>query len=391
MGSRRSIPTKSNKPTFRLVLSVLLGVALLFILVLVHRLYGGDLQSAVPQSGDSAAAVALSSEEAGGGSLRGSVRPRSRYAYVTLIHGIDSSRKYTGFLYNTIIMATSLKRHGSTADIVAMIGFAANASRSEFKSDLQLLEQAGIIIHYLPRLLDPHTAVSFAEMALLKITPFSFTHYDKIQFFDGDIMPKQNMDCYFELQRNFFTTGTASPLNSGWFLGIPNQQQYEEMKKYALARFSKTWDKQMGWGTPIPDGMVYRTGKPVIQWEFNGANLDQGLFTHYFVLGRGNVGLIDTKEVKLYDQHNTQNPWARPTETITSIQEAMACCNGKTPTSKFAHFTGQNKPWLFDASQSSNSNLKLWATLLDELNLPYNSSNIFDQGFKPPLGYWAKT
>jgi hypothetical protein len=363
----------------------------LFILVLLHRLYGGDFQStSSPLGKNSAAATALASEDAGKSSLRGNARQKSRFAYVTLIHGIDSSRKYTGFLYNTIIMATSLRRHGSTADVIAMIGFAANASRIEFKSDLQLLEQAGIIVHYLPRLLDPQTPVSFAEMALLKITPFSFTHYEKIQFFDGDIMPKQNMDCYFDLDRNYFTTGTASPLNSGWFLAIPNKQHYDELRKYAMARFTKAWDKQMGWGTPIPEGMVYRTGKPVIQWEFNGANLDQGLFTHYFVLGRGRVGLIDSKEVKLYDQHNTQNPWARPTETTVSIQEAMACCNGKPPNNKFAHFTGQNKPWLFDASKSSNSNLKLWATLLDELKLPYNSSNIFDQEFKPPLGYWAK-
>jgi hypothetical protein len=47
----------------------------------------------------------------------------------------------------------------------------------------------------------------------------NFTQYEKIQFFDGDVMPLQNMDCFFDLSMNAFTVGTVSPLNSGWYLG----------------------------------------------------------------------------------------------------------------------------------------------------------------------------
>lgn len=313
---------------------------------------------------------------------------RSAYAYVTLIHGIDDSFKYRGFLYNTIIMATSLRQHGSKADVIAMIGFAANFTRYQFADDLALLTKEGVILHYLPRLLDPNTAVGFAEMALLKVTPFSFTQYKKVQFFDGDIMPKKNMDCYFELDRNLFGTGTVSPLNSGWYLAHPNAQQYEELKALAEKRFTKSWDKKIGWGIEIPPGTMYRGGKkPVEKWEFNGANLDQGLFTHYFILSKGNVGLIDVKYVKLYDVKEGKT---RLVENRVDFKAYLQCCGGKPPTSMFAHFTGTNKPWLRDASTTENKDLKLWGQMLDSLNLPYNSSNIHDQGFKPPLGFWSK-
>jgi hypothetical protein len=313
----------------------------------------------------------------------------SKYAYVTLIHGIDDSYKFRGFLYNTIIMATSLRLHGSTADVIAMIGFAANFSRDQFSEDMALLEKEGIILHFLPRLLDEKTPVDFAEMALLKITPFSLVQYDKIQFFDGDIMPKKNMDCYFQLDRNFFGTGVASPLNSGWFLAIPNAEHYNDLMQLALGRFAKSWDKKMGWGTPIPDGMTYRGGnKKVEKWEFNGANLDQGLFTHYFVLNKGNAGLVDTKYSKLYDVKVGKQ---RPVESKSEFKDSLQCCGGKPSTSMFAHFTGKSKPWLQDASKSKNKDLKMWGKLLDSLNLPFNSSNIHDQGFQPPLGFWSKT
>ena len=313
----------------------------------------------------------------------------SRYAYVTLIHGIDSSLKYRGFLYNAIIMITSLRKSGSTADFIALVGFAANFTKDQFKDDLGLLESVGIIIHYLPRLVNENLAVGFAEMALLKVTPFSFTQYEKIQFFDGDIMPKKNMDCYFKLDVNFFCTGSASPLNSGWYLAIPNEKVYNELREYAVGRFSKSWDKKIGWGIPIPEGMKFSSGKPVTLWDFNGANLDQGLFTHYFILTNGNIGLIDDREIRMY--HRTPGGVEEnPTESIVKQTEVLSCCKGKNPKSMFAHFTGSSKPWLQDSSKSKNGNLKLWGAMLDELKLPYNSSNIFNQGFKPPLGYWAK-
>jgi hypothetical protein len=110
----------------------------------------------------------------------------SNYAYVTLISGIDETFKYRGFLYNALIMKKALKEYGSTADFIAMIGFSVK-NTSLFESDLNLLKKSGIIVHVLPRLLTEEHELNFAEMALLKITPYSFVNYEKIQFFDGDV------------------------------------------------------------------------------------------------------------------------------------------------------------------------------------------------------------
>ena len=309
----------------------------------------------------------------------------SKYAYVTLISGIDKRFKYRGFLYNALIMRRALKKLGSTADFIAMVGFSDTSDISLFMSDIDLLKSHGIIVHHLPRLLDDQHKLNFAEMALLKITPYSFTNYDKIQFFDGDVMPTKNMDCFFELEYNAFTLGAVSPLNSGWFLAIPDQKAFDYMKEKAIWRLGRDWDKKNGWNEPMPAGMTVRGGKTIKLWEFNGADMDQGLFCHYFAINHGNVILIDTvlKKVKYYAKGIlTEKP-----RSIT-MREAVSCCHGASPMIFYAHFTGRSKPWMSDLSGNIRGSKKLWVKHLDALNLPINSKNISTLSLGSPLGYW---
>jgi hypothetical protein len=49
-------------------------------------------------------------------------KQNSKFAYVTLLSGIDSSFKYRGFLYNLLIMKRALLQAGSVADFIALIG-----------------------------------------------------------------------------------------------------------------------------------------------------------------------------------------------------------------------------------------------------------------------------
>ena len=68
-------------------------------------------------------------------------------------------------------MKKILKEMGSTADFIVMIGFSDSAAdKSFFNEDKSILESFGIIIHELPRLVDDSHKLSFAEMALLKVT-----------------------------------------------------------------------------------------------------------------------------------------------------------------------------------------------------------------------------
>lgn len=193
-------------------------------------------------------------------------KQNSKFAYVTLLSGIDSSYKYRGFLYNVLIMKKALVQSGSTADFIALIGFS-EKDITLFQSDINLLREADILIHLLPRFLDEYHSLGFAEMALLKITPWSFTQYEKIQFFDGDVMPLQNLDCFFQLESNVFTVGAVSPLNSGWYLAIPEKSAYDYMKEKSIWRLGMDWDKERGWNESMPEGLMYRGGKePCKKW-----------------------------------------------------------------------------------------------------------------------------
>ena len=310
-------------------------------------------------------------------------RPDSRFAYVTLIHGIDESYKYRGFLYNCIIVKENLKKVGSTADFIALVGFTDESKdkKSLFLNDLTLLENFGILIFYLPRLVPNVRKVSFAEMALLKITPWSFLQYDRIQFFDGDVLPLENMDCFFNLNINTFNTGTASPLNSGWFLAIPNIKAFAYMREKAIVRLTTPWNELIGWNETMPKEVMYRGWhKPVKKWEFNGASLDQGLIFHYFCLNSGSIQLIDVRQARVYSPGHSFK--------LSSINKAIACCNGKPSTKYFAHFTGRNKPWLSENIKSPSKEVKIWLDLLDSLELAVNSTSLKSVSLKSPLGYF---
>ncbi len=314
--------------------------------------------------------------------------PQSKYAYVTLISGIDNSFRYRGFLYNCLIMRRALRDAGSTADFIALIGYS-DSDTSAYQDDMQLLKDDGIILYILPRLIDSSHKLNFAEMALLKITPYSFTQYERIQFFDGDIMPLKNMDCFFNLNMNTYTVGLVSPVNSGWYLAIPNIDDYNYMKSKAIWRLGRDWDKINGWAEVMPPNMTLRGGKICNKWEFNGADMDQGLFTHRFVINQGNAMLIDTelRKVRVFNKGILHEP-----DSEKTLKESIGCCNSEVPTGFFVHFTGRSKPWMVEENKKEGRGTSvyttLWMKLLDSLNLEINSSNIGSLGLGSPLGFW---
>jgi hypothetical protein len=318
------------------------------------------------------------------------VGQKSPYAYVTLISGLDKNFAYRGYLYNALIMKRALETLGSTADFIALIGYS-DSDPAPYQSDIELLRSHSILIYTLPRLLDPKHKLGFAEMALLKITPYSFTQYKRIQFLDGDVMPTRNMDCFFDIDKNSFTVGAVSPLNSGWYLAVPDKQAYEYMKERAVWRLKRDWDEINGWGEKMPDKLYFRGGKPCTKWLFNGADMDQGLFTHYFIINHGNAILVDTelRKARVFEQG-----LAHAADVEEPMSVALHSCNGLIPTAHFAHFTGRSKPWLnpdlprVAATGKGSDALLAWSKHLDSLNLPLNSSTIVALNMKPSLGYF---
>jgi hypothetical protein len=308
-----------------------------------------------------------------------------KHAYVTIMHGIDDTGGYKGYFYNILTMKSRLSRLGSKADFIAMVGFTKpGIVSSEISRDLAVLSKHGIKLYYLPRFRDVHIfpKVNFMEMALLKITPWNFTEYKTIQFMDADVLPHRNMDCLFQLNRNSFNTGSASPLNSGWYLALPNSLDYEKLAELAKLRMSNKWDEAMGWGTPIPPRSLYFRGatKYVNSWNFNGASLDQGLLTHYFVLHHGRVQLFDSDKGYEFNQNFARSP--------LDLKDVLKKCDVRSPMDMFYHFTGRNKPWLRIHNTQKDRALLYWMKSFDELGLNVTASSLEGENLKPPLGYF---
>jgi hypothetical protein len=332
---------------------------------------------------------------------------RPRFAYMTLVHGVDETLRYRGYLINALIVKKALTDLGSKHPLIVLLGFTSDETRvllqnetnadvpataevkdaiRIFQGDLQLLKSRDITVHILDRLWSGTKDVKFAEMALLKTSPWRFVEFDRIQFMDGDVMPMQNMDCYFNLAANTFNTGNASPLNSGWFVALPNKEQHADMVTMAQKRLSLPWNETVGWGRIMPNNVLFRGWKrprQVEKWNFNGASLDQGLFTDYFLLRQGGAILADEEVGRVYGSNFT---W-----TVHSQKEIFAACRGLEPMRAFAHFTGHKKPWLSTHLATTKSpSLRRWAGHLDSLGLPnISTGNIFSMQLKPPLGYWG--
>lgn len=138
----------------------------------------------------------------------------------------------------------------------------------------------------------------------------------------------------------------------------------------------------------MPRSLFTRGGlKEVRRWDFNGADMDQGLLTHTFVLTRGRALLIDTqtRAVKHFKQGLLSH-----SPSLLASPGPLSCCRGDAPTELFVHFTGKQKPWMTDLTHipPRNANLRKWAAHLDSLRLDINSSTIGSLGLSSPLGFW---
>ena len=170
---------------------------------------------------------------------------------------------------------------------------------------------------------------------------------------------------------------------------------FEYMRHKAVWRLQCDWDKTNGWAEPISKfDLTYRGGKQLCtSWDFNGCDMDQGLFTHYFLLHAGNTVLLDTeaKLARVFAEGLVHGP-----DRKVSMRECLAVCGGAEPTSFFAHFTGRSKPWMLQPEAAAalavqkfgTKNIKTLMRLLDSLQLPVNSTTVLKLGLGSPLGFF---
>ena len=129
----------------------------------------------------------------------------SKYAYVTLLNGIDDSNGQTGYTYNIIIMKKKLDILSPTIDFLLLLGF---DEISTFKRNetLSLFKFYNITISIIPRLIK-NKRISLEEIQLSKIFLWNLKQYEKILFLDADLFLRHPLDCFFSLPWNTFING----------------------------------------------------------------------------------------------------------------------------------------------------------------------------------------
>ena len=112
--------------------------------------------------------------------------------------------------------------------------------------------------------------------------------------------------------------------------------------------------------------------------------MDQGLFLDYFILQGTGGQLIDISFT------HVSSPLMSDKIIKVPNKESLQCCEGVASVQKFHHFTGHSKPWLKPPQEGGavSPAVRQWMKLLDDLNLPLNSSSLQNLNLKPPLGYF---
>lgn len=312
----------------------------------------------------------------------------AKYAYVVLIHSMDNTYQYRGYLLSCLVIKHELQHtYSSTADFVALISMKQAHYYNNYiiQHDLSLLSNAGYKLHNLDRIRINNSTnsnnsdtVSNLESFLMKIYVWNMVEYDRIQFLDCDVLPLMNMDCLFLLDINTFISDRASLINAGYFVAIPNKTDYNNLLTLARWRLSNPWNCSKGYGKPIFNFVRFKTrSKTINHWKFHGAELEQGLLVHYFLqMKQIATRYIEYSIVENYNGNCSIITTVDPTNTIT-------VCNRKIlPTKAFFHFTGDNKPWIIISKMKRRlypevrKMLIRWVSVVSETNIGINSSNL---------------
>ena len=211
---------------------------------------------------------------------------------------------------------------------------------------------------------------------------------------------------------NYIFASTNEPANAGFFMVKPRIGDWEAIQDIVRQRHlaavhqrnKELFDQVKGWGHEIipPDCWESRRERGRY-WNFTFAYSDQGLLYHWVKYVKKNVSMqvgariehwTTTTKGILYISNTTYNqllPYERPI-----VHDRPSCSNWACD---WSHFTGRQKPWLFEVPKSILSNVthdpstarELWFTTLRGLDRDYNLGINFANFTigRPTLGSWA--
>jgi len=314
----------------------------------------------------------------------GSRATGKRNAYAFLVAGCDpnSPGQYRGYLYNILAAAYILSTTNSKNDIVVMVRIAATSTLETLSpKEERWLRSAGCIIRYLPKMNDKRSE-SFYTAQLDKFQVLDLIEYERVLFFDSDIIPICNLDYLFEvmssgsesegnsnansasMRKNLVIAWKNEPSSGGFFILTPGKGQLSELngiiRRQAASEHARTkwppFDEFEGWGHNI----TWKNIKGTVsnKWDFYGAFADQGLLLMWTKYVKRDVSIVNNGIVEHWaDQDGGGEVAMIGTSSTADLIDAQSCSNvgalqrgpgtlwSHAPYRDFHHFIGKSKPW----------------------------------------------
>ena len=162
-----------------------------------------------------------------------------KFAYAFLIGGAMSEKKgtdYRGGLFGVVVAAHSLRRQGSSADIVLMVQISATSNATSLPVlEETLLQAMNIRLVYLPKV-SHYKLESFYSLMMEKFRVLQLEEYSRVLYLDADILPICNLDYMMELsedgallRENVVLAYKGEPASGGLFILKPNATDYGEL------------------------------------------------------------------------------------------------------------------------------------------------------------------
>jgi hypothetical protein len=224
-----------------------------------------------------------------------------------------------------------------------------------------LFEAIGMQIHHLEK----SSSDDWTNMMMGKFQALKFTEYDRIIFWDADVLPLCNWEYMFELSvKDVFAPNVViayrnEPAQGGFFLLQPSEGDFEKIQGlFSKASTSReTFDQRLAFGHVIepPDYWESIHGGNNTEWSFYGANADQGLLYHWVKYVKKDVSLgVKTRvdrwkekdgRVQLVERVEDWDVMDCPNINLTPNISRPGHRGYKPIYRDHVHFTGRFKPW----------------------------------------------
>jgi len=308
-------------------------------------------------------------------SLLNNATASAKFAYAYSIAGCTED-SCVGYILNSVVASAILRRHNSTSDIVLIVRMNRAVSAEQLPPEQeQWIQKSGIRLLYVPKVAQDN----FATATLEKFRVLELLDYDRVRFFDADLIPLCNLDREFmdsyegRLQGFVGKRGTVAPITGSDFMVTPQRGLFARtMNLIDRARNRQDadkgggrWNPKIGWGHEFQPGEKWKAGRRSgIQWDFYGATVDQGILYQLFRYEVGSwsdtsagehVAWEETDELPAFGNNPemisdswtplSNGRWAKKLPPEPQGWKRAVCLKlGKYDLYNF-HYNGNKKPW----------------------------------------------